>query len=276
MRISILGCGVFGKALNTYFSKKGDRVYLERIEDSEVIFVAVPSYAVVKVLVGAKKEIVDQKIIICSKGFDESGKLLGEVLKEEFLDNEILFLYGPTLADEFKHGDFSAMVLVGKGDSKIELKKQIESDSLFIELSDDVVGVQVSSALKNVVAIFVGIVEGAGYGQNTEAFVFTRGIQEIQKFGMALGADQNTFLGLTCIGDLTLKSRNRDLGIELGKGRKINEFVPQVGSPQEGIATLKIAKMMAGKMRIETPFINTLYSVIFEDLPVEKAIHMLY
>jgi glycerol-3-phosphate dehydrogenase (NAD(P)+) len=275
MKISILGCGVFGTALSTYLSKKGHKVYLECIEDSETIFVAVPSYAVLEVLSNLKDEIVDQRIIICSKGFGDNGKLLSEVLKESFPNNEVLFLYGPTLADEFEKGNFTAMVLAGYGDDKIELKKQIESDSLFIEISDDVIGVQVASALKNVVAIFIGIIEGAELGQNTRAFVFSKGLEEIKNFGKALGANPLTFLGLTCVGDLTLKSRNRELGIDLGKGREIDEFNPSLGSPQEGIAALKMARIIAKEKGIEIPFMNTLYSIIFENLEINKAIRML-
>lgn len=275
MKISILGCGVFGSALKTHFSKKNYIIYSEEIKDAEVVLVAVPSYMVLSVLSGFKNEIKDQKIIICSKGFDESGKLLSEVLEVEFPNNDILFLYGPSLANEIENGDFSAMVLAGKGDSKIELKKQIESDSLYIEISDDIIGVQVASAMKNIITIFVGIMEGANYGQNARAFVFTKGIQEIQKFGLAFGANPNTFLGLTCVGDLTLQSRNRDLGISLGKGRKAEEFTPELGSPQEGLATLRIVKNMAERLGIEAPFINTLYSVIFEGLSIGEALQKL-
>ncbi|MGD9580971.1 MAG: NAD(P)H-dependent glycerol-3-phosphate dehydrogenase [Vampirovibrionia bacterium] len=275
MKISILGCGTFGTAFNNYFTKKGDKVYLECIEDSEVILVAVPSYAVMEVLSGLKNEIINQTIVICAKGFNPDGRLLSEALKEEFPNCEILFLYGPTLADEFEKGNFTGMVLAGEGDHKINFKKKIESDSLYIETSDDVVGVQVGAALKNVVAIFLGITEGALLGQNTKAFVFSKGVEEIREFGVILGADPNTFLGLTCVGDLVLSSRNRELGIELGRGKKITEFSPKIGSPQEGIATLKIARIIAKERGIEIPFINTLYSVIFEDLEIKKAIHML-
>lgn len=275
MKISILGCGVFGTALSTYLSKKGHKVYLECIEDSETIIVSVPSYAVIEVLSNLKNEIVDQRIIICSKGFAKNGKLLSDVLYEEFPNSEILFLYGPTLANEFEKGNFTAMVLAGKGNDKIELKKQIESESLFIEVSDDIIGVQVASALKNVITIFIGIIEGAGLGQNTRAFIFSKGIEEIKNFGSVFGAKSETFLGLTCVGDLTLKSRNRELGIELGKGAKIADFNPTLGSPQEGIATLKMARAIAKEKGIDIPFMNTLYSIIFEDLEINKAIRML-
>ncbi len=272
MKISILGCGIFGSAIKTHLLKKKHTVYSEEIKDSEIIFVSVPSYAVVSVLLKFKNEIKDQKIIICSKGFSSKGELFSEVLAVEFSGNEILFLYGPTLADEFEQGVFSAMVLAGKGESKNEIKKQIESDSLLIELSEDVVGVQVASALKNVVTIFVGFMEGAGYGQNTRAFVFTRGVQEIQKIGVAMGAERDTFLGLTCVGDLTLKSRNRNVGIEFSQGKRINEFIPKEGSPQEGIETLKIIKIITKKINVETPFMDTLYSIVFENLSINAGL----
>lgn len=272
MKISIIGCGVFGSAIRTHLLKKNHIVYSEEIKDSEIIFVVVPSAAVVPALLKLKDEIKGQKIIICSKGLNSDGRLFSEVLEAEFPQNEILFLYGPTLADELERGDFSAMVLAGKGESKIDIKKQIESDFLLIELSDDTIGVQIASALKNVITIFVGLMEGAGYKQNARAFIFTRGVQEIQKIGVAMGAHQNTFLGLSCVGDLTLQSRNRNVGIELGQGKKVDEFISKDGFPQEGIETLKIIKIITKKVNIETPLIDTLYSILFEKLSISDGL----
>lgn len=272
MKISILGCGTFGSAVKNHLLKKGHTVTAEEVSDSEIIFVCVPSYAVQSVVSNVKDDIKKQKLIICSKGFDEKERFLSEMLKKELPSNEILFLYGPSLASGIEKGDLSAMVLAGEGDSKIDLKKEIESEDLIIELSDDVIGVQVGSALKNIMTIFNGIVEGAGFGENTRAFIFTKGIQEIQKFGIAFGAEPCTFIGLTCIGDLTLNSRNKNLGIKLGQGHKIDEFTPKIGAPQEGIATLKIAKAMAKKINLDIPMIDALFSIIFEDLSIEEGL----
>lgn len=270
MKIAILGVGTFGSAMMSHLKRCGHTILTETVTDSEIILVSTPSYAVCSALLKEKSNITNQKIIICSKGFASEEKLLSEILKENF-SNEIFFLYGPTLANGITRGDLSAMVLAGTTDAT-EIKKIIESNTLRIEISNDIIGVQVGAALKNVVTIFVGISEGAGYGENTQAFIFTKGVQEIQKVGIALGANTNTFLGLTCVGDLTLHSRNRQLGIELGKGRALTEIIKEMEYTPEGITALKNARGIAKRLNIELPFITDLYDVVFEGKPIQKAI----
>lgn len=270
MKISILGCGLFGSAIKGYLIKRGHIVYEEEIKDAETIFVTVPSYAVLDVLEGKKEEIKKQNIIICSKGFGSNGQLLSVSLEKIFPDNDILFMYGPSLADEINQGLFTSLVLASKSEKKKELKKEFESENFFIELSDDVVGVQVAGALKNVVTIFIGLVEGAGLGQNLRAFIFTKGVEAILKFGLKLGAQRETFMGLTCLGDLTLDSRNRNLGIMLGQGHKVSDFKQETGYPREGLTTLKIIKDIT-----DDNYFLILYDIIWEGLSVEDGIKRL-
>lgn len=271
MKITILGHGIFGSAIATHLSRLGHEIEIDKIDDSKLIFVCVPSFAVLSVLKSNKDDIKDQKIIICSKGFNDDGRLLSDAIKEELPDKKIFFLYGPTIAEEVRQGILSGIVLAG-GDGKEEIKKVIESDTLIIELTDDIVGVQVGAAMKNVITIFVGILEGAGCGQNTQAYVFTKGLKEIQRLGVALGADPCTFIGLTCLGDLTLRSRNRLLGVGLGKGRKLEDIVAEMKYTQEGIATIKNSKIISKNIGVELPFVDTLYSIIYEDLSIEEGI----
>ncbi|MEA3399160.1 MAG: NAD(P)H-dependent glycerol-3-phosphate dehydrogenase [Patescibacteria group bacterium] len=270
MKLSILGYGAWGSALDEYFSSIGHKIIVNKIDDSDAILVCVPSDATISVLSNYKKEIKDQKIIICSKGFASPEKLLSEAIMEEF-DNDLYFLYGPTLADEIKKGKYSAIVISGKKEKEY-LKKEFESEKLLVELSDDIIGTQVGSALKNVVNIFIGITEGAGCGQNTQALIFTKGVEEIKKIGIALGADPNTFLGLTCIGDLTLHSRNRMLGVELGKGKNLNEAMTEANYVLEGVITLKNIRSLAKKHKIKIPFIDILYAIMFENMDIEEGI----
>jgi len=270
MKISILGYGAFGSAMGDVLSLKGHIIYKEEIKDSEIILVAVPSFVVIEVLLSHKNEITNQKILICSKGFDTSGELLSEVLKREFPNIQIYFLYGPALADELRSGFPTVMVLAG-GSGKEELKEQIEGKNIFIELSDDVIGVQIGAALKNTISIFVGLVEGAGYGQNTQAFVYSHGLQEIRRVGVLLGANPDTFLGLACAGDLFLRSRNRSLGVEIGKGRTFEEVTEGTIYPKEGIDTLNNILKMDNK-GIDLNYFKLIYSVIFEKVPVEEAL----
>lgn len=270
MKISILGYGVFGSAIGSHLLLKGHTIIKEEIKDSDIIFVVVPSYAVVDVLLSHKNEIHNQKIVICSKGFHKDGRLFSVVLKEEFPNNQIYFLYGPTLAEELKNHVLSVMVLASDAD-KEDLKKQIESDNLYIQTSDDVVGVQIGTALKNTVGIFIGVLEGAGLGNNTQAFIYSKGLQEIQKIGILLGAKAETFIGFTCAGDLFLKSRSRFIGNEIGKGRDLEEISKEIPYPKEGIESLKNI-LKTKDNNIDLSFFKTVYSVIFEKMPVLDAV----
>lgn len=271
MKIAILGHGVFGGAIDAHLKRLGHQIEIDTCSNSELIFVCVPSFAVVSVLKNNKENIKNQKIIICSKGFSDDGKLLSDALKEEFSGNEIFFLYGPTIAEEIKDEVLSGIVLAG-GEGKEYIKKAIESKNLIVELTDDIIGVQVGAAMKNVITIFVGILEGSGYGQNTQAYIFTKGIIETQKFGVALGAEPCTFIGLTCLGDLTLRSRNRLLGIGIGKGRKLEDIITEMKYTQEGITTIKNSKIISKSIGMELPFVNTLYSIIYDGLSIEEGI----
>lgn len=275
MKISILGYGVFGSAIASRLVLNGHIIIKEKIKDSEIILVSVPSYAVTGVLMSHKNEITNQKIIICSKGFEKDGGLFSDTLSREFPNNQIYFLYGPTLAEELRQGIFSVMVLAG-GEGKDYLKKEIELTDLRIQLSEDIIGVQVSSALKNTVGIFVGLVEGAGYGENTQGFIYSKGLQEIQKIGVHLGAKPETFLGFTCAGDLFLRSRSRLLGIEIGRGRAFDEVAREMTYPKEGISSLNnILKMESSLEGIDIGFFKLIHAVVFGGMSVEEAVKRL-
>jgi glycerol-3-phosphate dehydrogenase (NAD(P)+) len=269
MKITILGKGIFGTAMASYLSKMGHSVSVDTINGSEIIFVCVPSNIVLSSLLNLQKEITNQKIVICSKGFAGEGKFISEVIKEKF-KNEIFFLYGPTLAGELEKESLSGMVLAG-GKGKDEIKKQIESENLHIELSDDVVGVEVGATLKNIMAILIGIIQGAECGKNTDAFIFTKAVEEIKNIGLKLGARADTFLGLSCVGDLFLSSRNRLLGVELGRGRKLEEIIKETNYTPAGIFALKEAKIMTQKWSIDAPLTELLYKIIFENYPIKEA-----
>lgn len=271
MKISILGYGTFGSAIASRLVLNGHEILKDEVEGSDIILVATPSYRVREALLAHKKFIVNQKIVIGSKGFSEDGELISKVLEREFPNNSIYFLYGPTIAEGLINGDFSAMVLAG-GEGKADLKKVIESANLYIELSDDVIGVQVGATLKNVVNIFIGLVEGANLGLNTEAFIYTKGLLEIQKFGVALGAKPETFLGYSCAGDLYLRSRSRGLGVEIGKGRPFEEVAKEMKYPKEGIATLRNLTKISDQMKTDLTFFKLINSVVFEKLPVIEAV----
>lgn len=274
MKISILGCGAFGSAMASRLTTKGHTIVKENVEDSTIVIVAVPSFAVVDVLLLHKDEILDKKVVICSKGFDKDGSLLSTSLKKEFPNNKFYFLYGPTLSEELRDGIFSIMVLAGDED-KNDIEKELEMENFHIELSDDVVGVQIGAALKNVVAIFIGIVEGAGLGENAQAFIYSLGLQEIRKVGVHLGANPDTFLGFSCAGDLFLRSRNRNFGIEIGKGRTYEDVSNTINYPNEGITSLKNILKMKELSDLDLSFFKTIESVIFNEISPFDAIKKL-
>ncbi len=275
MKISILGHGVFGSAIASRLVLNKHTIIKEKIKDSDAILVSVPSYAVVGVLMSHKDEITNQRIIICSKGFDKDGGLFSYALEKEFPNNKIYFLYGPTLAEELRAGVFSVMVLAG-GEGKEKLKEEIELENLRIQLSEDIVGVQVGAALKNTVGIFVGLVEGAGYGENTQGFVYSKGLQEIQKIGIYMGAKPETFLGFTCAGDLFLRSRSRMLGVEIGKGRSFDEVSKEMTYPKEGISSLNNILKMANTLEgVDLRFFRLIHAVVFEGMSVHDAVRKL-
>lgn len=270
MKITILGNGIYGRALAFCFTQKGHEVIFDVVDDSELIFICTTSNLVLSSLLKLQNDITNQKIVICSKGFAENGKFISEVLKENF-KNEIFFLYGPTLADEIAKEVISGMVLAG-GEGKEKIKKEIESDNLYIELSDDVVGVEVAGTLKNVMAIVIGMVEGAKYGQNTNALVFTKVMEEIKNIGLSLGAKPETFLGLSCAGDLFLSSRNRLFGIELGRGRKMDEIIKEIGHTPAGVFDIKNTSVLVEKLKVDAPFIKLLYKIVFDNYSLKEGI----
>ncbi len=242
----------------------------EVINDSEMMLIVVPSDKVEQTIITAKEYIRGQKIIICSKGFGDDQTYLSEVVSKH-LNNDIYCLYGPTLAKELAQGEITGMVLAGNLGCET-LKNDLESETLKIETTNDIIGTQTGAALKNVVTIFVGIAEGLNMGENTRAYIFTKGIAEIKKIGLAMGAEEETFLGLTCVGDLTLNSRNRKLGIEIGKGRKLEEVLKESNHVSEGVIAIKNAVKLAERLDLNIPLIQGLYAILFDNADPREII----
>lgn len=237
------------------------------LPNAELIILVVPSDKVESTIKNAKNYLTDQPIIICSKGFSNDGRLLSEIVKEQ-IKGEIYCLYGPTHAEEVGQGLFSGIVLAG-GKGRRKLKKVFANDNLKVELSSDIIGVQISAALKNILAIFVGILEGLNLGDNAKAYVMTKGLEEIKKIGLALGAKKETFYGLAGIGDIIVTctsehSRNRFVGEQLGKGRRLDDVLTEMNMVAEGITTVKIAESFAEKFNLELPLIKGLHNILFK------------
>lgn len=249
---------------NIYVSSKMEEV----LSASEVVLLVVPSDKVEVTIEKAAPLLANQSIIICSKGFAKNLQLLSDVVKEK-VSGEVYCLYGPTHAEEVCKGKFSGIVLAG-GQGKEKLKEMLESSELKVDLSDDLIGVQICSALKNIAAVFVGVLDGMDLGDNAKAHVMTRSLAEIKEVGLVWGAQEETFYGLAGLGDVIVTctskhSRNRYVGEQIGKGKKLNDVITEMKMIAEGVTTIKGAIKLKEKFNLELPLITGMYQILFEE-----------
>jgi glycerol-3-phosphate dehydrogenase (NAD(P)+) len=227
----------------------------------------------------------DTIVINASKGLEEGSLSTIDRVYAEVLPPRIAaratFLSGPTFAVEIAAGLPAAIVLAGHDESTAQAAQEALSTLHFrIYRTDDVVGVLLGGALKNVIAIGAGISDGLGFGSNTRVALMTRGLAEITRIGVALGAHALTFAGLSGMGDLVLTcsgdaSRNRRVGLALGQGRKMADILAEMRQVAEGVKTTKVAKLLTQKIGVEAPIIDAMYAILYEDVPVRDAITML-
>lgn len=273
-----------------YFSKvslnkniKGTMFIEDAVEDSDIIVIAVPSSQIRNVLVKIKNYIINNPIILnVSKGFDSyTHKRLSEVIKENLDDSLIkgvVTLIGPSYAEEVLVRFYTAISAVSSSMECASIIQNVFSNKYFrVYTNDDEIGAEVGAGIKNVIAIASGILEGLGYKDNSRAALITRGLAEITRYGVAIGANQKTFLGLTGIGDLFLTcssktSRNYSCGIEIGKNNGADEFLKNNTKTVEGIHACKIIHNAAIKMGIEMPITNAVYEVIYENKKPSEVI----
>ncbi|MCL4279306.1 MAG: NAD(P)-dependent glycerol-3-phosphate dehydrogenase, partial [Ignavibacteriaceae bacterium] len=191
--------------------------------------------------------------------------------------NQIGVISGPSHAEEVSQRIPTAVVAAS---SDIETAKTIQAafmTSYFrVYASTDILGVELGGAFKNIIAIGAGIIDGANFGDNTKAAIMTRGVAEISRLGLAMGARPETFAGLSGIGDLIVTcmskhSRNRFVGEQIGKGKKLKQILKSMEQVAEGVETTRSAKQLAVKKGIETPITNEVYKILFEDKDPVKA-----
>ena len=315
MKITVLGAGGWGTALAMKLFKKGYETCLwsafdseveelrtthinkllpgvtipkeititsdlfEAMERSELIIIAVPSN-VVKTVCNKLTAYNPLPIVVCvSKGFDEdTGELMSEVIEKSLSTDKVVILSGPTHAEEVSRDIPTAIVASSKVEAYAQYVQNVfMSETFRVYTNTDVVGVEVSGALKNVIALCAGISDGCGYGDNTKAALMTRGLAEIARLGVAMGGKFETFMGLTGVGDLivtctSMHSRNRRAGILIGQGRSVNEALDEVKMVVEGIKSCKSAYKLAKKYNIDTPIINTAYDVLFNNVNPTAAV----
>lgn len=254
----------------------------EVLEGTEIILHVTPSKFTRDTIKKYKDYVKNQSVIICSKGFEaDTLKTLDDVAKEELPNNKIGVLSGPSHAEEVSILIPTALVVASEYKELSDLVVDIfKSEKMRMYTSQDVKGVELGGALKNIIAFCAGVSAGLNLGDNTFAALLTRGLVELSRLGVALGGKKETFYGLTGLGDLivtcsSMHSRNRRAGMLIGQGKTIEETRKEVGMTIESIDNIEVAYKLAKKYNIEVPIINTVYEVLFNKLDPREAVNIL-
>ena len=256
--------------------------YKEAIKDSDIILHITPSKFTRETVKKYKEYVTNQPIIICSKGFESSTLMtLDDVLKEELPNLKIGVLSGPSHAEEVSIGIPTALVIASEDKELCKtIQKEFMNEKLRIYTSEDVKGVELGGALKNIISFCAGVGAGLGLGDNSFAALITRGLKEITNLGVTLGGKEETFYGLTGLGDLIVTclsehSRNRKAGMLIGQGKTLEEARKEIGMVIESVDNIEVAYKLGKIHNVEMPILNTVYSVLFENLKPEIAVNNL-
>ena len=263
---------------------KATHLLKEAVVGKKIIVQANPSHATRAVMSQIVTFLEPGTIIVnCTKGIENETLLTMSELLEQILPDEhhhnLAFLSGPSFAKEVAAGAPTAVTIAAKDEKVAKYCQGIFASERFrVYTSDDIVGAELASALKNVIAIAAGISDGLGFGHNTRAALITRGVAEILRLGKKMGAKEMTFLGLSGMGDLVLTctgdlSRNRSVGIQLGRGMKLDDILASMKMVAEGVKTAKAAYALAQKHEVEMPIIEQVYRVIFENKNPKDAVY---
>ena len=255
----------------------------EAVSGARIVLGVTPSHAVRDVLGQAAPHMAADVVVVnAAKGLEERSHLRMDQVYGEILPPEVAaratYLSGPTFAKEVAAGLPSVIVIAGRDQAATRLAQEaFSSDRFRVYSSDDVVGVQLGGALKNVIAICAGICDGLGLGHNARAALITRGLAEIARIGARQGANPLTFAGLSGLGDLVLTctgdlSRNRKVGLELAAGKKIGDIIAEMRMVAEGVKTARAAHELAGSLGVRSPLSDTAHGILYEDRPVATAI----
>lgn len=218
-------------------------------------------------------------IVSVAKGLDsETLDRMSRVAETELQRESVAALSGPSLADEVARGIPTAVVVASRDAAQARaLQTVFRTARLRVYTSDDVIGVELGGALKNVIALAVGAADGLGFGSNTRAALITRGLAEITRLGVALGAHPITFAGLSGLGDLIVTctsqlSRNHSVGERLGRGEKLADILASMKQVAEGVPNSRTALKLAQSFKVDTPIIRAVHSVLFENLDPRQAV----
>lgn len=319
MKVSVLGSGGWGTALALLLFENGNEVTLWSYSEAElaamretgespflkdvplppalrltadlacvreakVVVLATPSFAVRETAKKISGLLSPETILVSvSKGIEKDSSLrLSQVIEEELQGkNPVVVLSGPSHAEEVGRGVPTALVSASGDIAAAELVQDLfMNERLRIYTSDDVVGVELGAALKNVIALCAGCCDGMGFGDNTKAMLMTRGLTEIARVGEKMGGRKETFAGLAGMGDLIVTctsahSRNRRAGLLIGAGTPVQEAMRQVGAVVEGYYAAASGYEMARRYGVEMPITEAIYKILYEDAPLEETFQTL-
>lgn len=316
--IAIIGSGTWGVALAIHLSKKGNKIKIwsfseeeantlntERkckflpeavidenitcytdmktvIDGSDIILHVTPSKFVRETIKKYEKYVTNQPVIMCSKGFEaDTLCTLSQVIEQEMPNVKYGIFSGPSHAEEVSLGIPTAIVIASKD---VEIQDMVQqlfmNEKMRVYTSDDVTGVELGGALKNIIAFCAGIATEINLGDNTFAALVSRGLVEIIRLGMAMGGRHDTFYGLSGLGDLIVTcmsehSRNRRAGRLIGKGYTIEEAKKEIGMVIESIDNIEVAYKLSKKYNIEMPIVNAVYDILYNGLEPSKAVTIL-
>lgn len=315
MNIAIIGSGSWGVALAVHLANVGNNVKIwsfmeeerdlinnerkckflpgvelpenimcstdfgEVIKDSKMILHVTPSKFTRSTFKQYKEYVGNKPIIICSKGFEkETLETLDEVILEEMPTAKVGVLSGPSHAEEVSIAIPTALVIASKHQNILKMVQDaFMSEKMRIYTSNDVKGVELGGALKNIIAFCSGAAAGIGLGDNSFAALITRGLKEIVRLGVELGGKEETFYGLSGLGDLIVTclsehSRNRKAGYLIGQGKSLEETKKEVGMVIESIDNIDVAYELGKLHNIEMPIVETVYRVLYESLDPQEAV----
>lgn len=315
MNIAIIGSGSWGVALAVHLANVGNNVKIwsfmeeerdlinnerkckflpgvelpenimcstdfgEVIKDSKMILHVTPSKFTRSTFKQYKEYVGNKPIIICSKGFEkETLETLDEVILEEMPTAKVGALSGPSHAEEVSIAIPTALVIASKHQNILKMVQDaFVSERMRIYTSNDVKGVELGGALKNIIAFCSGAAAGIGLGDNSFAALITRGLKEIVRLGVELGGKEETFYGLSGLGDLIVTclsehSRNRKAGYLIGQGKSLEETKKEVGMVIESIDNIDVAYELGKLHNIEMPIVETVYRVLYESLDPQEAV----
>lgn len=313
--ISIIGSGSWGSALAIHAAKMGHNVKMwsfaqeeadlinkerkcvflpmaimteniycttdikEAVEGSDLILHVTPSKFFRNTLNQYKQYITNQPVVICSKGFElESLSTLSDVAEQELTNVKIGAFSGPSHAEEVSLGIPTAIVAASKDyDVQYLVQDTFMNETMRVYTSNDIQGVELGGALKNIIAFCAGIVAELNLGDNTFAALISRGLTELSRLGVAMGGEHNTFYGLSGLGDLIVTcmsehSRNRKAGRCIGRGLSLEETRKEVGMTIESVDNIEAAYKLAQKYNIEMPIVNAVYDILYNGLEPREAV----